>query len=1769
MEDEFDDGAPILGATERSEQKQASLSTEAAIRYVDENWYRAIARRGRWMDLIGDYAGSERFILDGEALFQRVLDDPLLALGRGGDPSFQFLHALYILEKFLHDMIKREAVFDIVFFDYMRHPTISGGVPQYTTASRGLARVLLFNHLVKYKDTIGLDVHVFEKLDDPAWKDYRRRVRPMFIMTNDGGSVDDLNDFESNCLLVQRMFIMRLLVTEGIAVTLLKGSDFIDLKIFSFVFEPRYNPDAQTPPAVLAATKKSLAALTSTEGHNTHHGSRLRLEAEQESSLSRVLEELVQKATFTDENPGGLGEQLMFLFVVHCILLPQVGIGHRARTLDVLNEELADYLTSTFLPAVFGVLTNVLLQRRDVIDCDGRLLVALLHYVVEKREESLESLVGHEIFGAAASIWRSAFSAGPPAMPFTIQYPNPSMASTSQQQTVSPTFQLIPFHNEVFDEELASVHVEVADDDEPEPEPLEFSQGQIFEDTRHWHAHRRTILPKHQGGEAEKPSTAWMQMKKLRKDQRFMASMHSLAATLTGAAGGSLQRIVIPPVGSKLKVVRKQLPPPQVHKQQKQSKNAKLSSADKIRLQKADADKAKSDAAADVWWKEQRQKLAALGNTAERIELMDRLSRNERTRAGWLSVEFALYRLDLEIISWIADSAADSDSVRDRYTVTLLRRVKDIYSSVHEHPSALPLLHDVLTALGFVDLIPTLNATIKGSAPTSGDARPLNFKFTKLIKRSTGKPVHKFMHITEEPIVWQLRLFGEYMDRSMDSQPDPRVSFQPDAWQRRVLDCIDRENCSVLVVAPTSAGKTFISFYAMEKILRESDDGILVYVSPTKALVNQVAAEVYARFSKDLNSGSCWAIHTRDYRIHDPQKCQILVTVPEMLAIMLLSPPLARVWTPRIKRIILDEVHTIGQHEGGSIWEQVLLLAPCPVIGLSATVGEPESFNNWLKSVQTAKGFYHELILHPHRYSHLRKYAYFPQLLQSRKPSFTGLDNPSSTGVMSFIHPLTALSFGTAALPSDLALESADALSTYHALVRVSEALPELDTIRLDPVTFFPSSAILTQKDVLRYEAALKDALKPLLATSNVQDSDSGLRGVVDCLASPTLTAVDADMLNTPPDGVLLRTGLIYLLSDLKSTGDLPALLFNFDRSDCERMARSLCETLEEAEGKWRDSSPEWKRKLEKVRVWQAGERERQRRAERIRGAKKSSQEEEARTAEDRSWESTFDESQPSEEFSFIGSQTAFSLADLEKEIDSLRWSSSIPEWAYHALRRGIAVHHSGMNKGYRNLVERLFRLRFLSVVIATGTLALGINAPTRTSVFCGDSPFLTALMYRQCAGRAGRRGFDTLGKVVFYGIPLDRIHRLMLSKLPRLTGTFPLSSTLALRLFNLLHGSKESDYARTAIRSILRLPQISFGSDVGRVQLLHHVRFSIDYLRRTQLLGASGQPINLFGVASHLYYTEPSNLGLVVLLQSGVLHNLCAPGGDKARRAVMLLLSHLFGRRQLPPAFTSRDVLAELRSKYPSMIVLPDMQQSARDVLLQHQRQILSIFTAYAVTFAEQHDVTLGLDNTLPLSRLRICGSSETGAPLLEHLASSSLRPIARSIFVTNSGHVDRFATVSELADTVRTGLHLNAHAIPSVDNLVSHNEQSHKLNAYLYDFFINGQSETLVRANSIRPGDRWFLLSDFDMTIKAIRGDLENLILHGAKGDAEQDAETDVDSGYQTFDATELMEDDDAVAGGTSARPSGVSDRDWRVLEVFNEVVKEFGEKFRAMWA
>jgi ATP-dependent RNA helicase DDX60 len=182
------------------------------------------------------------------------------------------------------------------------------------------------------------------------------------------------------------------------------------------------------------------------------------------------------------------------------------------------------------------------------------------------------------------------------------------------------------------------------------------------------------------------------------------------------------------------------------------------------------------------------------------------------------------------------------------------------------------------------------------------------------------------------------------------------------------------------------------------------------------------------------------------------------------------------------------------------------------------------------------------------------------------------------------------------------------------------------------------------------------------------------------------------------------------------------------------------------------------------------------------------------------------------------------------------------------------------MNRKYRQSVEMLFRKGYLRVVIATGTLSLGINMPCATVVFSGDSVFLTALNFRQAAGRAGRRGFDLLGNVVFHGITRERACRLLSSRLPDLSGHFPITTTLVLRLFALLHGSNSAPYAVKAINSLLSQPRLYLGGESFKEQVLHHLRFSIDYLRRQDLLGPSGEPANFTSCVSHLYFTENSS---------------------------------------------------------------------------------------------------------------------------------------------------------------------------------------------------------------------------------------------------------------------------------------------------------------------
>ena len=456
----------------------------------------------------------------------------------------------------------------------------------------------------------------------------------------------------------------------------------------------------------------------------------------------------------------------------------------------------------------------------------------------------------------------------------------------------------------------------------------------------------------------------------------------------------------------------------------------------------------------------------------------------------------------------------------------------------------------------------------------------------------------------------------------------------------------------------------------------------------------------------------------------------------------------------------------------------------------------------------------------------------------------------------------------------------------------------------------------------------------------------------------------------------------------------------------------------------------------------------------------------------------------------------------------------------------------------------------------------------------------------------------------------MDRVQRLTLSKLPSLGANFPVTSTLVLRLFNLLEGSGYAPAAVNAIQRLFRLPQISFRSEEGTHQLLHHLRISIDYLRRARLLDERGRPFNLFGITSQLYYTEPSNFAFVTLLRHGVLHRICAKRSViQAKRDFILLMSHLFGRRYLPRSYLKDENTADIIKSSASMVILPPLSEDARRVLVAHEEEILRIFTGYALRYGSECSAELGPDTRLPLSGTEIGGTptSHTPARFGTWLQETALRVVVRSLFVANSGHDDRFVSVMELARTARRGLSLNEHATPSFVPILAtpagagdknrkrrsklHHPHAHgfALNAYILDFYTHGQVQPLSEANAIRRGDVWPMLQEFDLTLMTVRGLLEQLIMRKREGvDVREGSDTGEGEGeggsedlvIDTDDPTEKDDEDgdgndEGVKRGAQGsgvgrvKPSWVAKGDWRLLEVVYEATEEFHEKFKAMWA
>jgi superfamily II RNA helicase len=166
-------------------------------------------------------------------------------------------------------------------------------------------------------------------------------------------------------------------------------------------------------------------------------------------------------------------------------------------------------------------------------------------------------------------------------------------------------------------------------------------------------------------------------------------------------------------------------------------------------------------------------------------------------------------------------------------------------------------------------------------------------------------------------------------------------SFPLDRFQSEALDALDAGE-SVLVSAPTGSGKTVVAEYAAAMALDAG--GKVFYTTPIKALSNQKFGELVA-----IHGPRRVGLLTGD--ISHQAQAPVVVMTTEVLRNMLFgrSGMLAG-----LQAIVLDEVHYLQDPYRGSVWEEILVLAPADVrfVSLSATIRNATEFGAWLTSVR-------------------------------------------------------------------------------------------------------------------------------------------------------------------------------------------------------------------------------------------------------------------------------------------------------------------------------------------------------------------------------------------------------------------------------------------------------------------------------------------------------------------------------------------------------------------------------------------------------------------------------------------------------------------------------------------------------------------------------------------------------------------------------------------------------------------------------------------------
>ncbi|ORC93363.1 ATP-dependent DEAD/H RNA helicase [Trypanosoma theileri] len=1048
----------------------------------------------------------------------------------------------------------------------------------------------------------------------------------------------------------------------------------------------------------------------------------------------------------------------------------------------------------------------------------------------------------------------------------------------------------------------------------------------------------------------------------------------------------------------------------------------------------------------------------------------------------------------------------------------------------------------------------------------------------------------------ETPEMLQLIYMGHLLERPFMRARDYRVAFNPDNWQRELLDIVDGRG-SAVVCAPTSAGKTFISYYCMYNALRRSNKKVVVYLAPARALINQAVADVCARYgSKKYTSPGkhiYGVLGGADYhQYHD--SCQVLLTVPEAFETMLLSPKYTD-WVELIDYVILDEIHSMESSGNGDVWERILALLPCPFVALSATLGETQQLCGWLNRVQdrlreqkedVSNNKTRDYAVHVlpsegksiQRWNDIKKYIYLPP--PGAQVSLKKLTSSYDKQYIRDLHPLSILTTDQlqSGFPPEISLVPSEVVSLVEkmgsqfneVLWSKWSSLPLVQSLRaqlalLEPSKYFEKDIYITQERARKYEAEVKNTFAYWVFLSNQPDehlsdlSDEDIEEFCDAMSFVTQGILSAfaqqlthdelalekyatdimekkkrshhhqeeeeeeeeekkereeemdekskndqkESVAFPGSRQYIRENMLNVLRELIARNMGPTIVFSFESEDCGDLVKYVVEQLEEAEARYRQTEEfaAYKSRIERSAAAQEARRKQREstlKQKRLTTGDDGNVEVNERDLSDEGEgdEELFVVPEVLPEFTFTGDKCTVEprvvrdlLDDCDKEGEDL---------LLRALKRGIGMHHAGVKGKLRGHVERLFRGRHCGVIFSTETLALGIHSPCRSVVLAGDHILLNPTQFRQMMGRAGRRGLDYLGHLVFVGITMRRIKRLMTSSMTVIKGNVQMDPLSQLRLLQLYDFNSLRQMKNDIVwkRHVLKLAERLFVNPLffqGRASVEggNMESFTVEFFQ--MLLG--------FFQKEGLHFSEhTSSLGSI--LQDVMYVFREAHVGNEGFAFIQMLTSGVFDKAQYPIMYRNNLNSGAMDETITELLAYLFSTHRTCGVPLEVHRSVLldpAVTTLWeGKTSPTQHRVVLSpidicsplvkaFDNTDffamlsafynylgsnldPLSndsirlpwmtsskkKQSIFATENGDFPLTEKLSETHTPFKARSPFVAISGCGDIFTSVDDLVFTLRDGLFCDRRLLPIFDVVDGwrHDGAQILMNACLADF-------------------------------------------------------------------------------------------------------------------